>query len=262
MELELLKVYKSPFPKVRVGQEYDGGYVICDIPDAKYDTLLAGGIADDISFEEAFCSMYPSAMCYAFDGTMWCSVHSSKNENIIFVKKNIGNFSDENNTNLFNYISRGNNIFVKMDIEGGEIPWLKCLSDEQMDKFEQIVMEFHAPFSAEDGEVFRKINKTHVLVHFHGNNCDQGVREHQGVIVPNIFECTYLHKKYVDMTKLELNTETIPTSIDMANLRCQEDIFIDYPPFVHPASSTTTISEKERLEKIIRDAQSQLESLG
>jgi hypothetical protein len=234
MDLNLLKVYKCPYPKLRIGQEYDGGYITCDIPNVKYDIMLAGGIANDISFEEHFCSKYPDLMCYAFDGTIWCSVNTSKNENIVFVKKNIGNVSDENNTNLFRYIEKGNNIFVKMDIEGGEIPWLKCLSDEQMQKFSQIVMEFHAPFSKEDGEVFEKINKTHVLVHFHGNNCDQGVRNHHGVIVPNIFECTYINKKYVVMETLELNKESIPGPLDMPNVRSSSDIFINYPPFVHP----------------------------
>ena len=49
-----LTVYKSPFPKVRLGKDYDGGYIIVEIPDVKYSILLAGGISYDISFEEDF----------------------------------------------------------------------------------------------------------------------------------------------------------------------------------------------------------------
>ena len=49
-----LTTYKSPFKKKRLGKENDGGYVIAKIPKAKYKILLAGGIADDISFEEDF----------------------------------------------------------------------------------------------------------------------------------------------------------------------------------------------------------------
>ena len=37
MDLNLLKVYKCPYPKLRIGQEYDGGYITCDIPNVKYD---------------------------------------------------------------------------------------------------------------------------------------------------------------------------------------------------------------------------------
>lgn len=119
-----------------------------------------------------------------------------------------------------------------MDIEGAEIPWLKCLSDEQMQKFSQIVMEFHFPFTEEEIEIFKKINKNHVLFHFHGNNCPAGVINHKGVIIPNVFECTYVNKKYIDMLNLELNSDNIPTQIDMPNCG-GPDIFIDYPPFVN-----------------------------
>lgn len=117
-----------------------------------------------------------------------------------------------------------------MDIEGGEIPWIKSLSNEQINKFEQIVMEFHNPFSQNEIDAFNKINKNHYLIHFHPNNCC-GVRNHNGVIIPNIFECTYLHKKYF-IGIPELNCDLIPSNLDMKNTN-NDDIFINYPPFVN-----------------------------
>jgi hypothetical protein len=36
-------------------------------------------------------------------------------------KKNINNFNDDNNTNLYFLINKYNNIFLKMDIEGANI---------------------------------------------------------------------------------------------------------------------------------------------
>jgi hypothetical protein len=117
-----------------------------------------------------------------------------------------------------------------MDIEGGEIPWIKSLSDTQINKFEQIVMEFHTPFSDYEIDVFDKINKNHYLIHFHGNNCC-GVRNHKGVDIPNIFECTYLHKKYfIDIP--DLNEDLIPSILDMKNTS-KDEIYIDYLPFVN-----------------------------
>ena len=54
MDSYVLTVFKSPFEKKRLGRDYDGGYIIAEIPNVKYTTLLAGGIQTDISFEEDF----------------------------------------------------------------------------------------------------------------------------------------------------------------------------------------------------------------
>jgi len=228
MNPSVLTVYKSPFRKLRLGKDYDGGYIISEIPNVSYTTLLAGGIEKDISFEEDFINKYPNVKSFAFDGTI--NNLPKENSNIIFIKKNIGFKNNELITNLHDIINVNECIFVKMDIEGGEIPWIKSLSDKQMNKFEQIVMEFHFPFSNNEIDVFDKINKNHYLIHFHGNNCC-GVRRHNGVNIPNVFECTYLHKKYFTNIP-ELNKDLIPSNLDMKNTNNNE-IYINYPPFVN-----------------------------
>ena len=91
-------------------------------------------------------------------------------------------------------------------------------------------MEFHFPFSDKEIEVFDKINKNHYLIHFHGNNCC-GVIYHNGVNIPNVFEYTYLHKKYFT-TEPTLNDELIPSHLDMKNTG-NDEICINYPPFVN-----------------------------
>jgi hypothetical protein len=227
MDPSVLTVYKSPFTKLRLGKDYDGGYIIGEIPNLDYNFLLAGGISTDISFEEDFINKYKNTLCFAFDGTI--DDLPKKNKRIRFVKKNIGYDNNEEITNLHKFIHENNNIFVKMDIEGGEIDWIKSLNDYQMNKFEQIVMEFHFPFSDREIDVFDKINKTHYLIHFHGNNCC-GVINHRGVIIPNVFECTYIHKKYFDGVP-ELNEDSIPGELDMKNTS-NEEIYINHPPFV------------------------------
>jgi hypothetical protein len=230
MNPSVLTVYKSPFEKKRLGKDYDGGYIIAEVPNIKYKILLAGGISDDISFEEDFINKYSEIdKVYAFDGTI--NGLPKKNDIITFVKKNIGFSNDGEITNLHDIIDVNDSIFVKMDIEGGEIPWIKSLSDKQIDKFEQIVMEFHFPFNIEEIEVFDKLNKNHYLIHFHANNCCF-TRNHNGVIIPNVFECTYLHKKYFK-TPPELNKELIPGYLDMKNVTWRDEIYIDYPPFVN-----------------------------
>ncbi len=229
MDLKLLTVYESQFKKIRLGKDYDGGYIICDIPDIKYDCILAGGIENDLSFEEDFCKKYRDTICLAYDGTI--NEICTEEKNIIFIKKNIG--FEENNqvTNLHQEIEKYENIMIKMDIEGGEIPWMLSLDDKHLNKFVQIVMEFHHPFSPVEFEVFRKINRTHLLVHFHANNAC-GVRNIGPCIIPNVFECTYINKKYLKEPYL-LNKEKLPTNIDMQNVLTHSDIYLDNPPFVN-----------------------------
>lgn len=227
MNPSLLTVYTSPFPKIRLGKEYDGGYVFADIPHIQYTMLLAGGIESDISFELDFVKKYPDVQVYAYDGTIGQlpQIHP----NIHFIKKNIGNVENDRETHLHDMIQSHESIFVKMDIEGGEIPWLESLTLTQLDSFEQIVMEFHFPFS--HGHIFEKLNQTHYLIHFHGNNCC-GLRNHQNVHIPNIFECTYLHKKYFTQPP-SFNRIGIPSELDMPNISTRKDIVIQHVPFVH-----------------------------
>jgi hypothetical protein len=228
MDPSVLTVYKSPYPKIRLGKDYDGGYIMVDIPNIKYDILLSGGISNDISFEEDFIKKYTDVKCIAFDGSI--DKLPKESNDITFIKKYIGYKNSKTYTNLYDYIDTNNSIFIKIDIEGGEIPWIESLHDNQINKFDQIVIEFHCPFSEKEIDVFDKINKNHILVHFHGNNCC-GLRVHKGVNIPNIFECTYLHKKYFD-NEPELSKDLIPSSLDMPNTGNPE-IHIDYPPFVN-----------------------------
>ena len=231
-----LRVYTSPYPKKRMGRDNDGGYVIVKIPNVEYSVLLAGGIQDDISFEEHFLKENPLSKCFAFDGTI--PELPKTTAPIQFINKNIGDINTKTLTNLHDLIDQHENIFIKMDIEGGEIPWLKSLNETQMNKFEQIVMEFHTPFSNLEMNIFSTLNKTHTLVHFHGNNCC-GTRKHNGVYLPNIFECTYIHKKYFTDT---LNIEFFPTQHDMKNLLSKSEININYPPFVNISNPEININ--------------------
>lgn len=70
MDPSMLTVYKSPYNKLRLGKDYDGGYIIADIPNVKYDLFLAGGIEKDISFEVDFIDRYHDIKSYAYDGTI------------------------------------------------------------------------------------------------------------------------------------------------------------------------------------------------
>lgn len=234
MKPEDLTVYTSPYPKIRLGKDYDGGYVIADIPDITYSCLISGGISDDISFEEDFIERY-QVECHAFDGTIQTL---PKESSVHYTKKNIGAHNTESMTNLHELIDSNDSIFVKMDIEGYEFAWLQSLSPEQMDKISQITIEFHKPF---DKDIFKKFSN-HVLIHFHGNNCC-GLRMFKGVQIPVVFECTYIHKKYV--SELIKNVQPVPSSLDMRNLVRRPELMLNFPPFVSIPPPSTNVPPRK-----------------
>jgi len=227
LDPHVLTVYETGFKKIRLGKDNDGGYVICEIPNINYNILISGGIDNDITFEDSFCTKY-NTPCFAFDGTI-NNIYID-NPNITFVKKNIGKNNDDFTTNLVDLLESNQNIFVKMDIEGAEFEWLMSLDDNIFDRIDQMVIECHFPKSQRETDVFKKINKKFFLVHYHANNyC--GYNLHNNVSIPNVFECTYVNKKYLENPKL--NTTKLPTMLDMPNVIECPDYLIDYPPFVH-----------------------------
>lgn len=236
--MQYLTVYKSHVPKIRIGSAGDGGYVI--VPNHKYDILISCGIANNIDFEIDFINKHNNIKCIAYDGTV--DNIPKEHENITFIKKNIAINNSEITTNLHNEIEKYNNIFLKMDIETFEYRWLHTLSREQLQKFKQIVIEFHFPFTAypfnhldkdipvkDKLYIFEKLFDTHRIVHFHANNCC-GVTNYEGIVVPNVFECTFIRKDI--FVNIGFNNEAIPSSLDYPNVN-SEDIKLNWPPFVY-----------------------------
>jgi len=221
-----LRVYKSEFPKQRIGRNNDGGYVICNIPDIKYDVLISGGIENDTSFEDDFLNKYSDIECYAYDGTILQS--PSINPKFHWIKKNIGFHENSNETNLHNLINSYKSIFIKMDIEGHELKWIESLSLDQLQNISQIVIEFHLPFTPRHKLMFQKLNQVFVLLHLHVNNCNYRIINN----MPCYFECTYINKKYLTKS-LEFNTDPIPSLIDQPNIPLYPDVYLNFEPYVH-----------------------------
>ena len=55
--MEFLKVYDFK-KKIRLGAKNDGGYVIADLEDVKYDCYISAGISDEESFSRDFIAKY------------------------------------------------------------------------------------------------------------------------------------------------------------------------------------------------------------
>jgi hypothetical protein len=219
MNLVDLRVYNTGLKKIRLGRPFDGGYVICQM--GNYDCFISGGIGGDVSFEEDFLGKFPKMWCHAFDGT----TNDPNKKNMFFTRKNIGPTETAHETNLHNLINKHKNLFVKLDIEGGEYPWLNSVSDDQLKRIKQLVIEIHN--SPQRWNMLSRLSKIYWLAHLHGNNYG-GARKINNVIVPNTLECTYIRKS--DVNQIKANILEIPTVLDRSNAPGIPDIkLIGYP---------------------------------
>ena len=232
--MEYLKVYNFN-NKIRLGSNGDGGYVIGKIKGI-YDFYISAGVSDEESFSRDFINMYKMNKfnSYAFDGTI-NNYPYKYTKNITFVKKNINTFIDEKNVNLSNLMNYYNDIFLKMDIEGYEIPWLLSLSIDNLNKFKQITMEIHGlnddsfGFTKENKiECLKKLSNSHYLIHAHANNYNSVKNK-----IPDVLELTYIRKNYFDKEPL-LNKIKLPiVGLDYKNSLLFPEINLNYIPFVN-----------------------------
>lgn len=232
--LDLLQVYQFD-KKIRCGAKQDGGYVFAEL-DGAYDCYLSAGVSNEESFTRDFLAKYPllnESNSFAFDGTI-ANYPYQYTTNISFIKKNIGGVNDAKHTNLWHWTTRYHDIFLKMDVEGGEYPWLQSMDEEQLSSFKQIVIEFHG--ITNDGwgcpyrnkvECLKKLANTHYLIHAHGNNHGPVTNK-----IPDVIELTYIHKKCVD-TPPPRNTHSLPQKgLDFPNKSNAKDIDLNHYPFV------------------------------
>ena len=237
--MENFMVYQSPYPKFRVGKANDGGYVIASLP-GMYDGCLAGGVLDDISFEEQLITIYPME-CYAFDGT----ISNIQTKNVHFVQKNLAAETTSTTTNLEEYMVNKSNLFLKMDIEGHEFRVLPSIIHRgDIQKVKQLVLEVHTPADIQlaphyyqglsditNETMFRMmkdLNQTHTLVHFHANNAPP-MQRIDGIDVPHVFELTWIRNDFVQQ-RLR-NTESFPTKMDMKNMPSKPEYYFTGFPY-------------------------------
>jgi len=223
MNLELLQVYAFD-KKCRLGSKHDGGYVIAEL-EGGYDCYISAGISWEESFSRDFVAKYEISNNYGFDGTIE-KYPSRYTDRVCFIKKNINTFNDDYNTDLSDLIDTHTNIFLKMDIEGCEYPWILHMNEAQLSKCKQIVIEFHEIMDGDDDKIrcLEKLSKTHYIVHAHGNKYGKVING-----IPDVIELTYVNKKYFTSVP-ELNTQSLPSELDSPNYG-SIDIDLNFYPF-------------------------------
>tara|TARA_B100001093_G_C26557103_1_gene897029 strand:- start:142 stop:858 length:717 start_codon:yes stop_codon:yes gene_type:complete len=221
--------------KRRYGDNRDGGYVVCEL-DTEYDCYICCGVASEASFDRDFIRSKKSLNknnSFAFDGTVEDFPWKYTN-NITFIKKNIHTFNDEKHTNLDDLMEKYENIFLSIDIEGGEYPWILSLSEQNLKKFKQICIEFHGLSDDSWGVVYadkvkclEKLVKTHYIMHAHGNNFEFLTNG-----IPNALELTLVNKDYFKDIPLKNNVTLPIKGLDFRNWKKRDELDINEYPFV------------------------------
>jgi hypothetical protein len=122
------------------------------------------------------------------------------------------------------------------------------MTEMELDNFSQIVLEVHWPFDIYRMNMLEKLNKTHYIIHIHGNNyCDKDIPKHlpsgrtyDGTVtinnhkmpqikLPEVFEVTYINKKLCDYSSVEMKEIQFPTILDYPNNPNANDIYFSIP---------------------------------
>lgn len=213
----ILKVYSADENEmVRVGKDYDGGYVMV-LPLSENKIAYSFGIANDVSWDSAMADY--GYDIYMYDHTIArlpyekSQFHWKKNG---IAGKSEGELKSLDDLLKENGHASEHGMVLKMDVEGAEWGFLNSISIETLDRFDQIVFELHGLNNLSNYENIltgiEKICTTHYCVHIHGNN--SGNVSYCGkYVTPDTLEITML-RKYGD-DALHEEEGTFPKPIDM-----------------------------------------------
>lgn len=213
---KLLRPFDSEYiKKVRMGGKNDGGYVMAN--PGFGGTAFSFGVSNyspwDLDMAERGFKVYQ------FDGTI--DAPTEQHKNLIFSKLNITGkeIAEEGTINFKGILDKFNlydskDIILQIDIEGYEWEFFDSISDEDLKRFSQIIVEFHGMLDYSKLEfytkIFEKLNKYHQPIHLHYNNCGR-ILLINDFIISSLFEVSFLRK---DNIKFRPSSDIYPTELD------------------------------------------------
>lgn len=216
------------FPKIRVGRDRDGGYVLLD-DFAGVSAALSFGIAKECSWDTAIAAR--GIEVYQYDPSV--DGPPVANPRFHFFKKEIAATPSDAADSLGSTLARlppsTGRVILKIDIEGAEWDVFDAATPEELARFSQIVGEFHHFSEATDQawrdraeRVLAKLRSVFDVVHIHGNNCGP-FNVVANVAIPSSLEVTFANRAIYDCSETD---EIFPTPLDRPNWECRPDIFL------------------------------------
>lgn len=221
--IEKLHPFNTDKELIRLGPKSDGGYLVPNDLDG-IEACFSPGV-DQVSGFEEDCSKLGMQLFLADKSVDEPNFKLDTNK-FNFIKKFIGCSVNEEYITMQNWVdnsgvSNNSDLLLQMDIEGYEYFVLLNMSNELLNRFRIIVIEFHSlqkmwnnDFYTLASTVFDKILQTHTCVHIHPNNCS-GIDIQDGVDIPRLAEFTFIRN---DRVKSKIPQTSFPHKLDFDNL--------------------------------------------
>jgi len=231
--LECLKVYNINSPKIRLGVEKDGGYVMPELVLEKCSALFTYGVGGDTSYEAEFEHKYDKPI-YLFDHTIGHENWDKGNQH--FFNEGLGYQGCEDPRlrdvkEHYDRIGVQGEIFLKIDTEGAEYDYFLNADIAVLSSFViGMVIEVHwleqEPNQIKFKEFMDKINKYFLVTHVHGNNWG-GEFDYNGQTIPRVLEISFVNKN--NITELISDSDSYPLEgIDFPNNPDKPDCNLDF----------------------------------
>lgn len=224
--LKELTPYEVNVPLVRIGPDFDGGYLVPDDLEG-IAALFSPGVSDTLGFDVEFAKQ--GINCFLADA----SIDTPQNllPNMQFRQKFIGPQDKDQfmtmDTWLAQSVSPDDDLILQMDIEGAEYSVLQNMSEDTLERFRIMLIEFHNlhhVFMPETHglyrDVFAKLRRTHTICHVHANNA-QGFVCISGLTMPPIIELSFIRNDRFTSTGVSAK---IPHPLDQPNVAYVPDI--------------------------------------
>jgi len=197
--IDLLRPLNLGFECIRLGGNSDGSYIVPKIlEDIKF--CFSAGYGGDCSFEKNLedYNIKTFLADYSFDAP-------TQLKNFEYLKKFIKSYSSHKSININEWIEQRvpkneKKMILQIDIEGSEYEIIHAISENNLERFDIIIIEFHNLFMINNQifykyfiECIYKLKKHFEIFYLQPNNCC-GVSNFDDVIFPNILEITFLNK--------------------------------------------------------------------
>jgi hypothetical protein len=207
---------------IRFGPQSDGGHLIPDDIDG-IEALFSPGASSASGFEKACANR--KIKVFLVDK----SVEKPAEEGSLFhfTSKFIGSMTNDSFMTLDNWVESSlpnskRDLILQMDIEKFEYEVFLSMSENLINRFRIMVVEFHdldqlwnRPFFTIASRVFEKILQTHSCVHIHPNNIGN-TQKLNGIEIPQAMEFTFIRNDRINNNDITYQ-KIFPHPLDVDN---------------------------------------------
>jgi hypothetical protein len=209
----------------RVGDSYDGGYLICKNLVSRAEAFYSYGIS---ASDRWGCTLSERAQkpvhqydCFELKRPSCGGAMPVFHEECVGPRRETidGRPYDTIEAQIARNGDAGKHLVMKMDVEGSEWPSFLATPDAVLARIDQLVVEFHGVEEPQYAEVLRKLKKQFYVVNLHYNNwtCSPDVKPLQATA----FEVLFVNKNVGVVA--EGGTPVVPNPLDAPNNQMRPD---------------------------------------